>query len=80
MTSNHSAAVHFLGEIVSRAWSVRISAPPPGIEPSPASRKRIKVSVRDILLILANQSSSGGEKPWIWILIRKMFPTSVSLH
>jgi hypothetical protein len=44
MTFSQSAVRVFFGAITSRTRSTRISAPPPGIESRPASRRRVRVA------------------------------------
>ena len=42
MTSSHSSDFVFFGAMIARTRSTRISAPPPGTESSPASRRRVE--------------------------------------
>ncbi len=44
MTFSQSAVRVFFGAMMSRTRSTRISAPPPGIESRPASRRRVRVA------------------------------------
>ncbi len=61
-TSSHSSLVHFKRAILPRISSSRISAPPPGIESSPASISRWIVSRTLSSLTSAMHSISGAEK------------------
>ncbi len=67
-TSIHSCVPHFSRLIRCRTSSSRISAPPPGIESSPASRSRAMVSRSDKPLTSAMFVISGAEKQWHQIL------------
>jgi hypothetical protein len=44
MIPSHSALVVFFGLMILRTRSTRISAPPPGSESSPASRRRVRAT------------------------------------
>ena len=59
---SHSSAVHFSREMRARISSSRISAPPPGIESRPASRRRTMVSRTESPETSAMQRISGAEK------------------
>ncbi len=65
MTSIHSAAMVLPGASSFRTRSLRISAPPPGIEFSPASFRRASTSRCDRPFSRAKCWISLGEKPWI---------------
>jgi len=68
ITFSHSADFVFFGAMMWRTRSTRISPPPPGIESSPASRRRVSVSGivsfdrREMCWI------SGGDSACRWIL------------
>ena len=73
-TSIHSWVPHFSRLMRWRTASSRISAPPPGIESSPASRSRAMVSRSDRPLTSAMFVISGAEKQWQLILNRCLMP------
>jgi len=64
MTSSHSVVEHLWGASSARTRSTRISAPPPGMDPSPASMRRRITSATLRWKALAKKTISGGEKPW----------------
>ncbi len=68
MTSSHSSDFVFFGAMIARTRSTRISAPPPGIESRPASRRRVNVSGTVSFERRAMCWISGGESAWRWIL------------
>ena len=66
ITFSHPAVV-FLGAMMRRTRSTRISAPPPGSESSPASRRRVSVSGTLSRERRAMCSTSGGDSACRWI-------------
>ena len=68
ITPSHSFVFVFFGAMMSRTRSTRISAPPPGIESSPASRSRVSVSGTVSFERRAMCSISDGDSAcrWIW--------------
>jgi hypothetical protein len=64
ITAAHCSHPIFLGLILRRTSSSRISAPPPGIESRPASLRRAITSPIVSPDWWAKWQISGGEKPW----------------
>jgi len=64
--SSHSSEVHFSREMRARISSSKISAPPPGIESSPAAINRAIVSRTLRPETSAMQPISGAEKQCRW--------------
>ena len=67
MTPSHSSVLVFLGAMILRTRSTRISAPPPGSESSPASRSRASTSDVDSFERRAMCWISGGDSACRWI-------------
>jgi hypothetical protein len=64
MTPSHSCVVALAGEVRARTRSERISAPPPGMESIPASRKATRRSWTFLWKSRDKCTNSGGEKAW----------------
>ncbi len=67
ITSSHSDVEPLAMPMIRRTRSDRISAPPPGIESSPAAISRRSASSRESFDTLAMCCTSAGERPWIQI-------------
>ena len=67
MTSSHSAVEPLAIPMILRTRSDRISAPPPGIESSPAAISRRSVSSSGSFETRRMCCTSAGESPWIQI-------------
>ena len=67
MTSSHSAVEPLAMPMIRRTRSDRISAPPPGIESSPAAISRRSAVSSDSFDTRATCWTSAGERPWIQI-------------
>ena len=65
MQSIHSSEVSLSGAMYSRTFSVSTSAPPPGIESSPALRSSRITSTASIRNVFAKKSTSLGLNPWM---------------
>ena len=63
----HSAVEPFAIPMMRRTRSERISAPPPGIESSPAAISRRRVSSSESFETFATCWTSAGDSPWIQI-------------